>query len=489
MASDPAIQVRDLGKFYRVYPKPSDLFWELIRRKPMHVEKHVLADVSFDVDRGEVVGVIGANGAGKSTLLSIIAGTLQQSSGDVQIDGTLTAILELGTGFDPEQSGRQNVYLGGIAMGMSRKEVERKLPEIVAFSELEDVIDEPFKTYSSGMQARLTFSTAISVEPDILIIDEALAAGDAAFVQKCLRRVEEIVTSGSTVLLVSHSSTIITRFASRAIWLENGRIVELGDSETVCKHYEIDTYNRVLAYENQSSGEVAAVETLGSAPVELIDPTGGGGSADPTAGGVPSGHDAEDDGLTVASRAQRLGNDARSSAGDQRVRVVDVTIEAESIAEDVFVFGSEFVFHIDVESEIASHTLGLYLAVQRRDDTLMIWTATSHRHLSHEYELAAVDLAVRPGRSRFSVAASHLGLNPGVYFLDVGLEPRPRTYAIADYHDFKPRYRHFSVVHRNDAEELTQVFLSPSSWTATGEASVTPRGSIEADGEGGNLGT
>ncbi|MBI9034839.1 MAG: ABC transporter ATP-binding protein [Bacteroidales bacterium] len=227
--SEIAIQVNNLSKAFKIYNRPSDLFLEILNGKPKHRLFWALQDISMNVYKGQVVGLLGRNGAGKSTLLKIISGTLDKTSGDVKTNGRISSILELGTGFSGEYTGRENIYLGGLMVGLSRAEIKAKEDWIIDFSELRDFIDQPFKTYSSGMQARLTFATAVCVDPDILIVDEALSVGDARFARKSFSIMEEFRKEGRTILLVSHNSNQVASFCDHALILENGRIFDAGD--------------------------------------------------------------------------------------------------------------------------------------------------------------------------------------------------------------------------------------------------------------------
>lgn len=259
---DMAIRVSHLSKMYKVYSRPADMFWEMVTAKPRFRPFWALTDVSFDVPRGSVVGIMGRNGAGKSTLLKIISGTLDKTSGDICVNGRLSSILELGTGFNLEYTGRQNIYLGGLMVGMTRDEVNRKMDWIIEFSELERVIDQPFKTYSTGMQARLTFSTAVCIEPDILIIDEALSVGDAKFARKCYSKIEEFREAGHTILVVSHDINTISTFCDHAILLEQGKIFDQG-----APYYMSQVYYQLLFASPEHQPQPAGT----SAPTPVVE--------------------------------------------------------------------------------------------------------------------------------------------------------------------------------------------------------------------------
>jgi len=257
-AAPPAIRVDRVSKVYKIYDRPLDILKEALTGRVYHREKPVLKDISFSVERGEIVGVVGRNGAGKSTLLKLIAGTLSPSSGSVFLDGRVSAILELGTGFNPQYSGRENVILSAQMRGLSEAQVREKFGDIVAFAGLEDVIDEPFHTYSSGMQARLAFAAAVAVDADILIIDEALAAGDARFAARSLNRMRQICQSGVSALFVSHQTYQVMQLCSRAIWIDDGQIRMEGPSVDVARAYEYEMHE-LIARDQGRSGRVVAV--------------------------------------------------------------------------------------------------------------------------------------------------------------------------------------------------------------------------------------
>ena len=243
--------VQNVSKVYHLYKTPFDRIRELnpLRTRPLHTDFWALEDITFHVERGEVVSLVGPNGCGKSTLLQIISGILQPTTGRVVTRGRVAALLELGAGFNPEFSGRENVFINGEIMGIGRAEMQRNLPLIEAFAEIGDFIHRPVKEYSSGMYVRLAFSTAIHVNPDILIVDEALAVGDAVFANRCIRKFEELREKKITVLFVSHDLGLVKQLSNRAIFLLNGRIEAEGEPKHVIDKYIGVVLERQKAYE------------------------------------------------------------------------------------------------------------------------------------------------------------------------------------------------------------------------------------------------
>jgi lipopolysaccharide transport system ATP-binding protein len=234
-----AVQFQSVSKSYAIYDAPGDRFKELLSFHTLkrHRDFLALADVTFDVKRGETFCIVGENGSGKSTLLQIVAGILQPSSGEVAVNGRVAALLELGAGFNPEFTGRDNVYLNGSILGFSTRQVDQRFPDIEEFAEIGNFIDQPVKTYSSGMVVRLAFAVAINVDPEILLVDEALAVGDIYFRQRCMRKVHELRSRGVTILFVSHAVSDVKAIGDRVLWLDHGRAVELGEPDRVIPKY------------------------------------------------------------------------------------------------------------------------------------------------------------------------------------------------------------------------------------------------------------
>lgn len=238
MSDDIAIKVENLSKCYHIYDKPHDRLLQMFagRRKKYFREFWALKDVSFEVKKGETVGIIGRNGSGKSTLLQMICGTLTPTKGRIQTNGRIAALLELGSGFNPEFTGRENVYMNASVLGLTNEEINARFDEIVAFADIGDFIEQPTKTYSSGMMVRLAFAVIAHVDADILIIDEALAVGDAFFTQKCMRFLRTFMKTG-TVLFVSHDTGSVKNLCNYALWLEKGEVMQQGSSKEVCELY------------------------------------------------------------------------------------------------------------------------------------------------------------------------------------------------------------------------------------------------------------
>jgi lipopolysaccharide transport system ATP-binding protein len=256
-----AIEARDVAKMYRVYPSPSARLKEILSvgRRKYHQEFWALEGISFEVPRGGALGVIGLNGSGKSTLLEIVAGTLEPTRGSVSTRGRVAALLALGAGFNPEFSGRENVYMNGEILGLSRGEVDRYFPRIAQFAEIGEFMERPVKTYSTGMYLRLAFSVAIHVDPEILVVDEVLAVGDAIFVNRCVQKFAEMRKRGVTVLLVSHDLALVKLLCDRAMLLSRGRVLAVGEPTDVVNRYNGMVLERQQAFaESQAALPPAA---------------------------------------------------------------------------------------------------------------------------------------------------------------------------------------------------------------------------------------
>ena len=392
------ISVRQASKVYKVYARQENRLWELVRRRRLHQQRWAVHDVTFDIHAGEVVGIIGRNGAGKTTLLRLISGVAPLDTGSIRVDASLQTILELGTGFHPEFTGRENVYLGGALLGLSRRDLATRFDEIAAFAELDDYLEFPFKTYSLGMQARLTFSLAISVEADILIVDEALSAGDSYFLAKCFDRIRTICESGKTVLFVSHNLSLIQRLCTRVLWLDGGRLIADGAPLEVCSQYE-------ASVRRQEAERLAQTQWAGDAE---------------QAG--------QEDNTEILADGRRYGTQ-------------------EAWIERVEIIGSEGQpTHLFTSNEPASIRL-YYVSHATYDDLVAVVTITRVDGVvvcsltSDEQGLPTLDLQ---GRGCLEITLDPVLLGPGEYYLSPHIyrdHPLPRRDDVMDYHDRLYRVR------------------------------------------------
>lgn len=268
MSDNTVIKIEHISKAYKLYKRPVDRLkesWSLTR-KNYHTDHYALQDINLEIRQGECIGIVGTNGSGKSTLLKIITGVLTPSSGSISVNGRISALLELGAGFNMEYTGRKNIYLNGTIMGYSREEMDKKLNDIIEFAEIGEFIDQPVKSYSSGMFARLAFAVAINVDPDILIVDEALSVGDIFFQAKCFRKFNEFQERGKTILFVSHDLNSVLKYCSRCLLINKGEQVALGDTADV-----VNIYKKILV-QNSRENDKSSSETA-----VIADPTGKSG--------------------------------------------------------------------------------------------------------------------------------------------------------------------------------------------------------------------
>lgn len=350
-SDDISIRVRDLGKRYEIYSSPRDRLKQFVvpplkrllgKDATVHYKEHwALRDISFDVKKGEAFGIVGRNGSGKSTLLQIITGTLAPTVGDVTTKGRIAALLELGSGFNPEFTGRENVYLNAMLLGMTREQVDERFDKIAAFADIGEYLEQPVKTYSSGMLVRLAFAVQVQIDPDILIVDEALAVGDALFQKRCFARIEKLLSDGVTLLFVSHDQESVRTLTHRAILLKAGQEVLIGNSSEVLLAY------RKLLHEEEST----YFSKLAPRQVTKFD-----GSKEQTTSGKANGS------------ASLPGRSANLSFGDGGMEVTAVeTFDATGEQCAVFYPGDPIRIRVTCRSLIASDHINVSIRIRNRE--------------------------------------------------------------------------------------------------------------------------
>lgn len=364
MSVENAITVRDVTKIYKLYDKPIDRLKESLH--PMHKEYHrkfyALNNLSFTVKKGETVGIIGTNGSGKSTILKIITGVLSPTTGEVEVNGVISALLELGAGFNQDYTGIENIYMNGTMMGFSKKEMDAKLQDILDFADIGDFVYQPVKTYSSGMFVRLAFALAINVEPEILIVDEALSVGDVFFQSKCYRRMEEIRKNGTTILMVTHDMGSIIKYCDKVVLLNKGNFVAEGKPGQMVDLYkkilagQMDSLNEALEEMNDFSGDGAREKAAGpaGAPADGQGPEGMNQKSALT--GSQAGGRLMKESLTI--------NGSRTEYGNGKAEIYDLGLfDERGNLTNLLLKGEEFTikerirFMAEVQNPIFTYTI------------------------------------------------------------------------------------------------------------------------------------
>jgi ABC-type polysaccharide/polyol phosphate transport system ATPase subunit len=449
-APAPTIRVAGIGKSYNMYEQPFDFMKEVLIGRAYHRKKEVLRDINFDIHEKEIVGIIGRNGAGKSTLLKIIAGTLSPTVGTVDVRGRVSAILELGTGFNPAFSGRENVILSALMRGMTESEIRAKLDSIVAFSGLQDVIDEPFHTYSSGMQGRLAFAAAVSIDADVIIIDEALSTGDARFAARSLRRIHEICQSGVTTLFVSHNSYQVMQLCTRAIWIKDGAVAMDGPPLEVVRAYEYEIHDDIArdqAGSREPNGTLQAVPATNhvAEPTPAVDPapeTVAGSEAEALAAVSPG--DGESGEVVEFAQPEpaplpRAGDTKHFTSG--QYRILDIAfLDRSGTDTRKFRLGELLKVRVSYEcllSELPEHSCGLAVAFNRTSDfEAVMYFNTCYPHSDEEL----ADYYNRPfrefrgRRGVVEAVVDPIQLRAGEYFVSLGILPnQPGMHEFYEY--------------------------------------------------------
>lgn len=377
---ETAIEVTDLVKIYKLYDKPSDRIKEAfgLGKQKKHKLHYALNGINLKIGRGETVGIIGTNGSGKSTILKIITGVLNPTSGNVKVNGRISALLELGAGFNMEYNGIENVYLNGTMMGFSEKEIEEKLPEILEFADIGDYVNQPCKTYSSGMFVRLAFAVAINIEPEILIVDEALSVGDVFFQAKCYHKFEEFKKMGKTIVFVSHDLSSISKYCDRVFLLNRGELLGEGSPKEM-----IDAYKRVL---------VGQYEADDKEQTELLD--------DPE--------------LNAAAGTAAGVNPNALEYGDKKAQIEEFYItDDQGVRTTAIIKGSEFTVHMKVRFQEQIPAPIFAFSFKNPIGTEITGTNTM-------FEKAFLE-SVEPGQVKKVTFTQRMTLQGGEYLLSLGV--------------------------------------------------------------------
>lgn len=413
MSSDFAIRVTNVSKCYHVYDSPRDrlkqailprlrkliggIFPRFAQSKHYFHEFWALRDVSFTVNKGETVGIIGRNGSGKSTLLQLICGTLTPTSGEIEVNGRVAALLELGAGFNPEFSGRENVYLNAAIMGFSKEEVDAKYQDIVAFADIGDFLDQPVKTYSSGMYVRLAFATAINVNPDVLIVDEALAVGDMLFQAKCMARMREMMAKGVTVLFVSHDVSAVKALCQAGVLLSKGQMIEVGKAATV-----VDAYLKMMHLEmnrelaNKTPAPVSGREINKIESLDFPEVLAGSN-------------------IVVSISKEMKFADGSQRYGEGGAKILDIKLlNQHREPVDYLEFKEDYFIQVAVLFEKALPTFCVGYSLRDLKGQKLIGAVTAGQRMEMS--------AVQPGDIGVMEIKSSNRLNAGIYTVSVGIE-------------------------------------------------------------------
>ncbi|SCZ75397.1 MULTISPECIES: ABC transporter ATP-binding protein [unclassified Pseudomonas] len=431
MSSEIAIKVENLSKCYQIYEQPRDRLKQALypkfqklfglTEKQYFSEFWALRDISFEVKKGESVGIIGRNGSGKSTLLQIITGTLSASTGKVTTQGRIAALLELGSGFDPDFTGRENVYLNGALLGISHQEIDARFDSIAAFADIGEHLDQPVKTYSSGMLVRLAFAVQVQVEPDILIVDEALAVGDALFQKRCFQRIERLVSNGTTVLFVSHEQESVRTLTNRALLLKDGRSRAWGLSSDVVLEYRRLLHEEETTYLSSLANEIAASKSKEAEENIVVDEN--------------------------ASRSEKM------SFGDGGVKILSVhTLSAENQACNIFYPGQDLKIKITCQSSIKISNLNVAVRIRNKEGVKIYSWGTLNQDMA----------AIASGSDRNLFWNRHI--KPGEQFeviLEAPCNLGANLYEIqaAISHENTPDYQSQRMLHWVDEAAFFQVMM------------------------------